>query len=84
MFVDFTHPLRNLCEGISVGDIIGDDDTMSTLIVRRSDCLESLLTGSIPDLELDSLSVNINCSDFEVNTNGWHEVVMEYIILRKK
>ena len=56
---------------------------MSPLIVGRSDSLEPLLTSSIPDLKLDGLSVNVNCSDFEVYTNGWHEVVMEYIILSK-
>ena len=54
---------------------------MSTLIVGRSDSLEPLLACSIPNLELDSLSINIDSSDFEVYTNGWHEVVMEYVIL---
>ena len=84
MLVDLTHPFRNLGKRISVSDIIGDNDTVSTLVVGRSDSLESLLSGSIPDLELDGLSVNVDCSDFEIYTNGWHKVVMENVILFEK
>ena len=28
------------------------------------------LTYSVPDLELDGLSIQLDCSDFEINTNG--------------
>jgi hypothetical protein len=57
---------------------------MSTLVVRRSDSLESLLPGCVPNLELDSFSINIDGSNLEVDTDCWHEVVMEYIILKSK
>jgi len=83
MLVDLAHPLADLSKRISVSDIIGDDDTMRTLVIRGSDSLKSLLTSSIPDLKLDCFSIYINGSDFEVDTNGWHEVIMEYIILYK-
>ena len=81
VLVYFTHPLRDLGEGIAIGDIIGDDDTMSTLIITTSDGLEPLLACSIPNLELNGLSINVNCSNFEVYTNGWHEIIVENIIL---
>ena len=54
---------------------------MSTLIITTSDCLESLLTGSIPNLELNGLAINVNCSDLEIDTDGWHEIIIENIIL---
>ena len=54
---------------------------MGTLIVRRSDSLESLLACGIPDLKLDSFAIYINGSDLEVDADCWHEVVMEYIVL---
>ena len=57
---------------------------MGTLVVRRSDSLESLLSCCVPNLELDSFSVNIDGSNLEVDTNCWHEVVMEYIVLKSK
>lgn len=83
VLIDFTHPFRNLGKWVTIGDVISYYDTMSTLIITTSDCFKSLLTGSIPNLEFNSLSININCSDFEVYTNGGHEIIIEYIILYK-
>ena len=57
---------------------------MSTLIITTCDGLEPLLTGSIPNLELNGLSININSSNFEVDTNGWHEIIIENIVLYLK
>ena len=57
---------------------------MSTLIVRRSDSLESLLSCGIPDLKLDSFAVYVDGPDLEVHSDGWHEVIMEYIVLLYK
>jgi len=84
MFVDLAHPLWDFGKRISVSDIIRDDDTMSTLVIWRSDSLKSLLSSSVPNLKLDSFSIYINCSDFEVDTDSWHEVIMENIILYYK
>jgi len=83
MLIDFAHPLGHLGEGVSVSDIVRHNNTMGPLVVRRRDSLESLLPGSVPNLELDGLAINIYGSDLEVNTNCWHEVVMEYIILNR-
>ena len=54
---------------------------MSTLIITTSDGLEPLLTSSIPNLELNGLAIYVNSSDFEVDTNGWHEIIVENVIL---
>ncbi len=54
---------------------------MSTLVITTSDGLEPFLTGSIPNLELNGLAIYVNCSDFEVDTDGWHEIIIENIIL---
>ena len=81
VLINFTHPLRDFGERITISDIISDDDTMSTLIITTSDGLEPLLTCSIPNLQLDGLSINVNSSNFEVDTNGWHEIIIENVIL---
>ena len=83
MLVYFTHPLGHLGIRVPVRDIICHNDAMGSLIVRRCDSLESLLSCRIPDLKLDSFAVYINGSDLEVDSDGWHEVVMEYIVLYK-
>ena len=64
MFLDFAHPVLDGAEALSVGDVVGDDDTVSALVVAAGDGLEALLAGGVPDLELDGLSVDINGSDF--------------------
>ena len=81
VLVYLTHPLGHLGERVSISDIVGDDDTVGTLVVRGSDSLKSLLACSIPNLQFDGFSVYVNRSDFEVHTNRRHEVVMEDIIL---
>ena len=80
MFVDFTHPFGNFCKGISISDVIGDYDAMSTSIVRGGDGLESILTSCVPNLELDYLAINIYGLDFEVHTDGRHEIVVEVVV----
>ena len=69
-------------EGISVSDVVGDDDTMGALIVAAGDGLEALLAGCIPDLELADLLVDVDGADLEVYTDGWHEILLELIILK--
>jgi hypothetical protein len=39
------------------------------------------LAGSVPDLELDGLAVDINSPDLEVNTDSGHEVLSEEVVL---
>ena len=84
MFINFAHPLWNLWERLSIGDIISDDNTVSSLIITACDCLESLLTSSIPNLQFNSFSININSSDFEINTDCRHEIIIENIVLKNE
>ena len=80
MFVNFAHPFRNFCEGVSISNVIGNDDTMGTSIVAGSNSLEPILTGCVPNLKFDYLSINIDCLDFEVHSDCGHEIVMEVIV----
>ena len=84
VLIYFTHPFWDLCEWITISDVISYYDSMCTLIITTCDCFEPLLTGSIPNLEFDGLAININCSDFEVYTDCGHEIIIEYIILYAK
>lgn len=64
MFLDLVHPVLNSAEALAVGDVVSHDDTVSTLIIAGSDGLETLLASSVPDLELNGLSVDLNGSNF--------------------
>ena len=64
MFLDLVHPVLNSAEALAVGDVVSHDDTVSTLIIAGSDGLETFLASSVPDLELNGLSVDLNGSNF--------------------
>ncbi len=64
MFLDLVHPVLDSAEALAVGDVVSHDDTVSALIIAGSDGLETLLACSVPDLELNGLSVNLNGSNF--------------------
>ena len=42
---------------------------LSSPVVGRSDCPEPLLTCSVPNLQFDGFSVQLDSSDFEINPN---------------
>lgn len=64
VFLDLVHPVLDRTETLAVGDVVSHDDTVSTLIIAGSNSLETFLTCSIPDLELNGLSVDFNGSNF--------------------
>ena len=82
VLINFAHPLRDLRERFSVSDIISDDNTVGSFVITAGDSLESLLASSVPDLKFYGFAININSSNFEINTDCWHEVVIENIILK--
>uniref|UniRef100_A0A2M4D474 Putative secreted protein n=1 Tax=Anopheles darlingi TaxID=43151 RepID=A0A2M4D474_ANODA len=67
--LDLLQPLFHVLERIVVGAIVHDDDAMCTAIVGRRYRTEAFLTGSIPDLQLDRLSVQIYGSNFKIHSN---------------
>jgi len=64
MLLDFAHPVLDGAEALSVGNVVGHDDTVGTLVIAAGDGLKSLLASGIPDLKLNGLSIDINGSDF--------------------
>ena len=43
---------------------------ISVPVIGSSNCVETFLTGCVPNLQFDFLSSQFNCLDFEVNANG--------------
>jgi hypothetical protein len=62
--VDLVQPLLDVVERIHVGHVVHNNDAVRATVVRAGDSAEPLLTGSIPDLQLNGLSVQLNRSDF--------------------
>jgi hypothetical protein len=80
VLLDLIHPVLNGTEALTVGDVVGHDDAVGSLVVAACYRLESLLSSGIPDLELDGLSVDLDGANLKVDSDGRHEVVCEDII----
>mmetsp|Transcript_21254 Transcript_21254/g.46125 ORF Transcript_21254/g.46125 Transcript_21254/m.46125 type:complete len:116 (+) Transcript_21254:571-918(+) len=63
-------PLFDIVEGLIIGHVIDNNDTVGSSVVGRGDGAETFLSSGIPDLKLDCLTVQLNCTDFKINTNG--------------
>jgi hypothetical protein len=73
ILVNFGKPVLNILERLSVSDIVDEDDTMGTLVIRSSDGFKSLLSGGVPDLKFDGVSSSFEGSDLEIDTDGGQE-----------
>lgn len=92
VLLNLAHPVLDGAEALSVGDVVGHDDSVSALVVAAGDGLEALLAGGVPNLELNGLSVDIDGPDFlqtwlareggtyEVDSDCGHEVVCEHVV----
>lgn len=64
-----------------MSDVISNDDSMSAFVVGCGDCLESFVTGGVPNLQFYLFFVDIHLPNFEIDANSGHEVVSECVIL---
>lgn len=64
--IDLVQPLLHIVERLHISYIIDNDDTMSSAVVARSNGAETFLPSGIPNLEFDSLLVQLNGTDFLV------------------
>jgi hypothetical protein len=68
--LDFLQPLLHVVVGHLISHVKHDNNAVGSSVVRRSNCSKAFLASGIPNLELDGLSVKLNCSDLEIHTNG--------------
>ena len=81
VLLDLSHPVLNSAERLTISDVVGDDDTVGTLVVAGSDSFEALLTCSIPNLKLDSFSVNFVIANLEVHADRGHKALRKSVFL---
>jgi hypothetical protein len=62
--VNLVQPLLDVVEGFGVSNVVHDNDTVGAAVVRRGNRSEALLSGRVPNLQLDGLLVQINGANF--------------------
>lgn len=73
VLLDVAEPGLYIFERFLVRDIVDEQDPHGAAVVHRGNGTEPLLSRSIPDLQLDSLSVNLYRPDLKVDTNRGDE-----------
>ena len=67
MLIYLLKPIGNVVESSLISAIVYQDDPHGSLIVSLGDSAEPFLASCVPNLQLDSLIVDVNFLDFEVN-----------------
>ena len=73
VLIDFSEPVFDILKGLSVGDVVNENNSVGAFVVRGGDGFKSLLSGSVPYLELDGVSSSFEGSDLEIDADCWQE-----------
>jgi len=77
---DVGHPISNIFERFLVRDIVHENNPHCSAIVRLCNCLEALLTGCIPNLQINLLAVDVHDFGLEINPGRADHVLVELIV----
>jgi hypothetical protein len=64
--------------------IKANEDTICTMLVSGRYCMETLLPGSVPDLQFDLFTIYVHRSYFESNANCSYETLRERVVCKPK
>ena len=67
MLFNIPDPVLDVVKALLVGDVVHEHDAHRAPVVGRGDRAEPLLSGRVPDLKLDLLSIKLYSSDLEVD-----------------
>ena len=81
VLLNLAHPGVDSVERIAVSNVVNHNDTMGALVITRCDRLEPFLASCIPDLQLADLLVDVDGANLEVDSDSWHKVLLEVVIL---
>ena len=65
--------VKRTIETLLIRNIVNQQDAHSTAVVCRSNSPEALLAGCIPDLQLDTLAIELDGPYLEVDADGGDE-----------
>ena len=77
-------PARQMSEGVTTCDVIDEEGTSSTAVVRACDALERLLTSGVPNLQLDIFLLDLDGTSAELDTNCQIVLLTEPLVCELK
>ena len=76
-FIYFMHPLADVFKGLSICDIIDNNNSVCAPIVTGGERPKPLLSGGIPNLELNILAVHFYGLYFEIHSDCVEKVLVK-------
>ena len=67
---EFLDPVLHVVEGLSVGDVVGDDGAVCAVVVSRREGFISFLSRGVPDLYFDLVLADLDGLGEEVHSDG--------------
>ena len=80
VFLDLAEPRVDVVEGVPVSDVVHQDDSVGPFVVGGCYGFEPFLPSGVPDVQLDSVVLDSQVFDFEIDSDGREEGVMEYVV----
>ena len=80
MLLDVADPVANVLKRLLVGNIIYEEDAHSAAVVGGRNRAEAFLSGGVPYLQLDALTVQVDGLDLEVNADRCDEAGGEAVV----
>ena len=71
-------------KGALVGDVVYQKNTHRAAVIGRRDGTETFLAGGVPNLELHTLSIELDRPNLEINANGRDEGWREGVLAESK
>ena len=68
VLLDVSDPVLDVVKTLLVGNIVDQHDAHGPAVVGRGDGSEPLLPCCVPDLQFNLLPIQLNCTDFEINS----------------
>jgi len=67
--INLRKPTLNCSETVLICDVINHDDTVCPPVVAAGDGAEALLPSGVPNLQLDDLAIDLDGTDFKIDTD---------------
>jgi hypothetical protein len=80
MLLNLRNPIADTLKAPPIGNIVHEQNALRSSEITGRDGPEPFLAGSIPNLQLDSLAVDFDILNFEVDANGGDECGREGIV----
>jgi hypothetical protein len=79
--VNFMQPLLNIIKTFQISGVVDYNNAVCASIITGSNCAKPFLASSIPYLKLYGLGIQINCANFEIDTDCSYIYVCKHICI---